>query len=75
VIPYAAKPCIDVPLPLAAAYQRMLAHPTEPYLLDVIVEAEGNVYPMIPADGSYRDIIINAEDLAKADRETQGSTV
>jgi len=35
----------------------MLADPAEPYLLDVIVEAEENVYPMIPAGGSYRDII------------------
>src|SRR5262249_187528 len=44
---------------LAAAYARMLADPAEPYLLDVIVEAEENVYPMIPAGGSYRDIIMN----------------
>jgi len=43
---------------LAAAYARMLADPAEPYLLDVIVEAEENVYPMIPAGGSYRDIIM-----------------
>ena len=44
---------------LAAAYARMLADPAEPYLLDVIVEAEENVYPMIPAGGSYRDIIMS----------------
>ena len=44
---------------LAAAYARMLAAPAEPYLLDVIVEAEENVYPMIPAGGSYRDIIMS----------------
>ena len=43
---------------LAAAYARMLADPAEPYLLDVIVEAEENVYPMIPAGGRYRDIIM-----------------
>ncbi|WP_206019791.1 biosynthetic-type acetolactate synthase large subunit [Pseudomaricurvus alkylphenolicus] len=43
---------------LLAAYQRLLADPDEPYLLDVIVEAEENVYPMIPAGGSYRDIIM-----------------
>jgi len=43
---------------LAAAYARMLADPAAPYLLDVIVEAEENVYPMIPAGGSYRDIIM-----------------
>ena len=45
---------------LAAAYARMLAAPAEPYLLDVIVEAEENVYPMIPAGGSYRDIVMKA---------------
>jgi acetolactate synthase-1/2/3 large subunit len=44
---------------LAAAYARMLADPAAPYLLDVIVEAEENVYPMIPAGGSYRDIIMS----------------
>ena len=44
---------------LAAAYACMLADPAAPYLLDVIVEAEENVYPMIPAGGSYRDIIMN----------------
>ena len=43
---------------LAAAYARMLADPQEPWLLDVIVEREQNVYPMIPAGGSYRDIIL-----------------
>ena len=37
----------------------MLADPDEPYLLDVIVEREQNVYPMIPAGGSYRDIILD----------------
>lgn len=60
---------------LAAAYERMLADPSEPWLLDVIVEAEENVFPMIPAGGSYRDIIMNAEDLAKVSRDTQGSNV
>ena len=43
---------------LADAYGRLLANPDEPYLLDVIVEREDNVYPMIPAGGSYRDIIL-----------------
>jgi acetolactate synthase-1/2/3 large subunit len=63
------------PEDLASAYQRMLADPAEPYLLDVIVEAEENVYPMIPAGGSYRDIIMSAEDLAKSSREVQGANV
>ena len=46
------------PEELPAAYARMLADPAEPCLLDVVVEAEENVYPMIPAGGSYRDIIM-----------------
>ena len=60
---------------LAAAYQRMLADPEEPYLVDVIVEAEENVYPMIPAGGSYRDIIMSADDLPAGAGETQGSNI
>jgi acetolactate synthase I/II/III large subunit len=43
---------------LAAAYGRMLEDPTQPYLVDVIVDQEQNVYPMIPAGGSYKDIIL-----------------
>ena len=43
---------------LADAYARMLADPDEPYLVDVVVERDENVYPMIPAGGSYRDIIL-----------------
>jgi acetolactate synthase-1/2/3 large subunit len=46
---------------LPSAYARMLADPNEPYLLDVIVEAEENVYPMIPAGGSYLDIIMEPD--------------
>ena len=45
---------------LAGAYARMLADPNEPYLLDVIVAREQNVYPMIPAGGSYKDIILDS---------------
>jgi acetolactate synthase-1/2/3 large subunit len=59
---------------LAGAIERLLADPQEPYLLDVIVEAEENVYPMIPAGGSYLDIIMSADDLA-AGGETQGSNI
>jgi len=40
-----------------AAYARMLSDPDEPYLLDLIVDQEQNVYPMIPAGGTYKDII------------------
>jgi len=60
---------------LAAAYERMLADPNEPYLLDIIVEAEENVYPMIPAGGTYRDIIMSAEELPTNARESQGSNI
>jgi acetolactate synthase-1/2/3 large subunit len=35
----------------------MLADPNEPYLLDVIVERESDVLPMIPSGTSYRDTI------------------
>ncbi|MCB1748369.1 MAG: biosynthetic-type acetolactate synthase large subunit [Gammaproteobacteria bacterium] len=43
------------------AYARLLADPDEPYLLDVVVRREDNVYPMIPAGGSYRDIILGPD--------------
>ena len=46
---------------LDAAYSRMLADPNEPYLLDIMVEREENVYPMIPAGGSYQDIIFGPD--------------
>jgi acetolactate synthase-1/2/3 large subunit len=59
---------------LAAARERMLADPDEPYLLDIIVEAEENVYPMIPAGGSYGDIIMSAEDMP-ATGDSQGSNI
>jgi acetolactate synthase-1/2/3 large subunit len=47
---------------LSAAYARMLADPGEPYLVDVIVAREDNVYPMIPAGGTYRDIILGPDN-------------
>ena len=60
---------------LAAAYERLLADSDEPYLLDVIVAAEENVYPMIPAGGSYRDIIMGEADMAALGKDTQGSNI
>jgi acetolactate synthase-1/2/3 large subunit len=61
---------------LAAAYERMLANPDEPYLLDVIVDRETNVYPMIPAGGTYRDIIMGDADLkSPAKAGAQGSNI
>lgn len=50
---------------LRAAYERMMSDPNEPYLLDVIVRSEENVYPMIPAGATYKDIITSDDDLQK----------
>jgi len=66
---------VSDPLELQAAFERMLADPDEPWLLDVIVEQEANVYPMIPAGATYRDIIMSDEDLQGTSGETQGSNV
>jgi acetolactate synthase-1/2/3 large subunit len=61
---------------LAAAYQRMLADPDEPYLLDIIVRPEENVYPMIPAGATYKDIIMSEDDLKKDSQGgKQGSNI
>jgi acetolactate synthase I/II/III large subunit len=60
---------------LPGAFARMLADPDEPYLLDVIVEGEENVFPMIPAGGSYRDIIMSADELAARASRSQGSHI
>jgi len=60
---------------LPDAYVRLLADPNEPYLLDVIVDADENVYPMIPAGGSYLDIITSADDMRPSTKAGQGSNV
>jgi acetolactate synthase-1/2/3 large subunit len=61
---------------LQAAYERMLANPREPYLLDVIVRPEENVYPMIPAGATYKDIIMSDDDLKRgSDTSKQGSNI
>jgi acetolactate synthase I/II/III large subunit len=61
---------------LPSAYERMMTDPNEPYLLDVIVRAEENVYPMIPAGATYKDIIMSDDDLKKDDRSRkQGSNI
>lgn len=57
---------------LPGAFAPMLADPKAPYLLDVIVEREESVFPMIPAGGSYRDIIMNAEEMFP---DAQGSNI
>jgi acetolactate synthase-1/2/3 large subunit len=60
---------------LPAAFDRMLENPDEPYLLDIIVIAEDNIYPMIPAGVTYRDIIMNDGDMSKIKKETQGNNI
>jgi acetolactate synthase-1/2/3 large subunit len=60
---------------LKAAFERLLADPDEPCLLDVLVDAEANVYPMIPAGATYRDIIMGDEDLRRAGGGSQGDHV
>lgn len=42
---------------LPQALARMLTDPSEPYLLDVLVAREDDVYPMIPAGKTYRDVV------------------
>jgi acetolactate synthase-1/2/3 large subunit len=66
---------VSNPEDLKAAFERLLANPDEPHLLDVIVEKEANVYPMIPAGATYRDIIMGDEDLTKTSKERQGSNI
>jgi len=60
---------------LEAAILRMLVDPTVPYLLDIIVDPEANVFPMIPAGGTYRDIIMNNNDLIGTSKESQGPNI
>ncbi|MBI3797717.1 MAG: biosynthetic-type acetolactate synthase large subunit [Deltaproteobacteria bacterium] len=61
---------------LHAAYERMLTDPNEPYLLDIIVRPEENVYPMIPAGATYKDIIMSDDDLKKdSSPGRQGSNI
>jgi acetolactate synthase-1/2/3 large subunit len=45
---------------LDAAIARCLADPNEPYLLDVMVARESNVFPMIPAGKSYEHVVFSA---------------
>ncbi|MEO0437409.1 MAG: biosynthetic-type acetolactate synthase large subunit [Pseudomonadota bacterium] len=60
---------------LRDAYMRMLADPTEPYLLDVVVASEENVFPMIPAGGSYKEIIMNEAEMKAFEDASQGSNI
>ncbi|AVF41079.1 acetolactate synthase, large subunit, biosynthetic type [Pandoraea apista] len=49
---------------LPAALARMLEDPNEPYLLDVLVAREDDVYPMIPAGKTYRDVVFGPGQAA-----------
>lgn len=49
---------------LRGALERMLADPSEPYLLDVLVAREDDVYPMIPAGKTYRDVVFGPGQAA-----------
>lgn len=60
---------------LPAAIERMLADPSAPYLLDVVVDSEANVYPMIPAGATYRDIIMDDKELARVSGDSQGANI
>ena len=60
---------------LKTALELLLKDSDEPYLLDVIVEREENVYPMIPAGASYKDIIMNAQDSLSSNTTKQGSNI
>jgi acetolactate synthase-1/2/3 large subunit len=60
---------------LPDAYKRMLEDPDEPYLLDIIVEADENVYPMIPAGASYQEIIMGPDERDDSSKDDQGSNI
>lgn len=60
---------------LALALDRMLEDPDEPYLLDVIVDAETNIYPMIPAGATYRDTIMSDKQLQSTGAGSQGVNI
>ncbi len=60
---------------LESAYARMLQDPDEPFLLDLVVERSANVYPMIPAGSSYRDIIMSDADIQAQSPDSQGENI
>jgi len=46
---------------LQVAMKEMIEHPG-PYLLDVLVEKEDNIFPMVPSGASVSDILLSAEE-------------
>ena len=51
-----------------------LEHTGGPCVIDAMVEKENNVFPMIPAGGSYRDMILEAPDVGDADSRSAGGS-
>lgn len=51
---------------LDAAIERMLAH-DGPYLLEVVVETKGMVYPMVPGGGCVTDVLIGNGKTVKVE--------
>ena len=47
---------------LDEAVKQMLANPDEPFLLEVHVEEQDNVFPMIPPGKSITDIMLNTNN-------------
>jgi hypothetical protein len=58
---------------LRAAYERMLADPHEPYLLDIIVRPEENVSDDSGSE-TYKDIILSMRISRRLPKNSQGST-
>jgi acetolactate synthase-1/2/3 large subunit len=54
---------VSRPDQLYGAMHRFIEDPDEPFLLDVMVEREHNVYPMIPAGKTYQDVMLSDADL------------
>jgi acetolactate synthase-1/2/3 large subunit len=52
---------------LKAGIARLLLDPQEPFLLDVMVERETDVFPMIPAGETYRDTVFSRNGAAIAE--------
>ena len=51
-----------------------LEHTGGPCVIDAMVEKENNVFPMIPAGGSFRDMILEAPDEGDADSGSAGGS-
>ncbi len=60
---------------LEDAFRALLADPDQAFVLDIVVEREENVFPMIPAGGSYRDILLCQADIEKSFGASQGSNI